>query len=76
MTLDKVKNPEGRVDVLVFRLMEQVAKGIESKHGIPFWDEAKPFVSQLVSDNLPVRKLKKGDLEVVGKIGRKLLNVG
>lgn len=61
-------SPQGRLDVLAYKLAERLTKHIESSQGLSgIWDNIKPHVHEIVEKNVSGIKLP-GEIKVLMEI--------
>lgn len=67
MSIEKVKDARGRLDVLAFRTTERFIQELESYWGCSgLWDTCKPYIENGIAD----LKLKRVPLPLVDAIGK------
>lgn len=69
--LNNVRNPQGRADVLVYRLAERWMAQLESQHGITgLREHLLPLVEQIIADRVPAGNVIPRELRAVMNIRR------
>ncbi len=46
-------NPEGRVDVIAYKLSKILVEKLEGKIGVQLWDKVKNPIQEVITDNIP-----------------------
>lgn len=54
----KDANPEGRLDVVAYKVAEKLIGRLEEKTGLKLWDAANGYVEEIIGEVLPASRIQ------------------